>query len=525
MLKDQKPVIQKFNGTNSIIKFNKKNTPQVDGFIRKKSFDAPNVNSKRGDIFAQNKQTKNKLKPTLYVNNSTRKTTSADLANVRQSFRKSNPVRYYSDFTIISAIENAHKSGKYHFDVSNIERLKEYLNYNDKEPNKNVDNIPDVIPTPKIIPYTPNDTPIPTTTVPPEMLDNDPAILPKSSSNWKSKLKTAGKVTAGILTALAAAGIAAYYYKGHIRLRNKRNREIRRANDVINEYGDDDLPEYMDENQIPENNELNDYGDDNLPEYMDDLGNFDGALEASLDDGVRSVYMRPPEQNPDFDDGAGIFDDAELENILGIRPPEQNPYFAGDNETLENILGRPPEQNPYFEAYEDIETLDDSEFETLDDSEFETLDEEVDVEHKSVTPPIQADELDDIARARMINSTKSYQDKDYFNLEKIRRGIHDDINNNPEFTNEEKMEMTKKWLNRNGRLLREEILKYRNLDGIDIVQMLWQEKKALTPIKEMKKPASKNPKTPKKPKTPSDDLLEKKEQRAKRPKKAPIRFE
>jgi hypothetical protein len=204
MLKDQKPVSQNFNSTSSIVNFNKRNNPQTDGFIRKKNFEAPAVVSKRGDIFKQAKNNKNALKPTLYINNSTKKTTGADYANVRPSFRKSNPVKYYSDFTIISAIENATRSGKYHLDVNSIDRLKDYLRSYDpsKDPNKVVDEIPDIDPTPKIIPYTPNDAPVPTTVPPMEIPDADPPVLP-TQSKWKSRLWTAAKWAA----VLAAAGI------------------------------------------------------------------------------------------------------------------------------------------------------------------------------------------------------------------------------------------------------------------------------------------------------------------------------
>ena len=205
MLKDQIAVSQKFNSTDSIVNFNKRNNPQINGFVRKKNFDAPSVDSKRGDIFGNNNQTKNVVKPTLYINNSTRKTTGADLANVRPSFRKSNPVRYYSDFTIISALENAHRAGKFHLDVGSIDRLKDYLRDNDKEPNKNIDNIPDITPTPKIIPYNPSDSPMPAIKKPIEIPDSDPGILPTPPppSNWKGKLWTAAKWTA----VLAALGI------------------------------------------------------------------------------------------------------------------------------------------------------------------------------------------------------------------------------------------------------------------------------------------------------------------------------
>ena len=205
MLKDQIAVSQKFNSTDSIVNFNKRNNPQINGFVRKKNFDAPSVDSKRGNIFGHNNQTKNVLKPTLYINNSTRKTTGADLANVRPSFRKSNPVRYYSDFTIISALENAHRAGKFHLDVGSIDRLKDYLRDNDKEPNKNIDNIPDITPTPKIIPYNPSDSPMPAIKKPIEIPDSDPGILPTPPppSNWKGKLWTAAKWTA----VLAALGI------------------------------------------------------------------------------------------------------------------------------------------------------------------------------------------------------------------------------------------------------------------------------------------------------------------------------
>lgn len=205
MLKDQKSVSQNFNCTSRIVNFNKRNNPQVDGFTRKKNFEAPSVVSKRGDIFKQAKNNKNALKPTLYINNSTKRSTGADLANTRPSFRKSNPVKYYSDFTIISAIENATRSGKYHLDVNSIDRLKDYLkNYDpSKDPDKVVDNIPDINPTPKIVPYTPHiDIPVPTIAPPQEISDDDPPVLP-TQSKWKSRLWTAAKWAA----VLAAAGI------------------------------------------------------------------------------------------------------------------------------------------------------------------------------------------------------------------------------------------------------------------------------------------------------------------------------
>ena len=58
MLKDQIAVSQKFNSTDSIVNFNKRNNPQINGFVRKKNFEVPAVDSKRGDIFGHNNQTK-----------------------------------------------------------------------------------------------------------------------------------------------------------------------------------------------------------------------------------------------------------------------------------------------------------------------------------------------------------------------------------------------------------------------------------------------------------------------------------
>ena len=224
MLKDQQAVSQTFNSTSSVVNFNKRNNPQIDGFMRKKNFETPAVDSKRGDIFDHSNETKNVLKPTLYVNNSTRKTTGDDLANVRPSFRKSNSVKYYSDFTIISAIENAHKSGKFHLDVGSIDRLKDYLRDNDKEPDKNIDNIPDIIPVPKIIEYTPSDAPIPTAKKPIEIPDSDPGIPQPTQSKWKSRLWTAAKWAA----VLAGLGIT---YK---LAKDKRGLQYRRQ--TVSEY-------------------------------------------------------------------------------------------------------------------------------------------------------------------------------------------------------------------------------------------------------------------------------------------------
>ena len=184
MLINQRPVKQKFNTVANIANFNKKGDIQVDAFTRKKNFEKPSVDSQRGNIFHNDKNNKNKLKPTLYVNNSTRKSTYADLANVRPSFKKSNPVKYYSDFTIISALENASRNGKYHFDVNSINLLKDYVkNYDPStDPDKTIDNIPenneDI---PKVVEYTPTDTPIPNIPIQLPDTETDTPIIPVPS--------------------------------------------------------------------------------------------------------------------------------------------------------------------------------------------------------------------------------------------------------------------------------------------------------------------------------------------------------
>ena len=308
MLKDQKPVCQNFNSTSSIVNFNKRNNPQTNGFMRKKNFEAPAVVSKRGDVFKQAKNNKNALKPTLYINNSTKQTTAADYANVRPSFQKSNPVKYYSDFTIISAIENATRSGKYHLDVNSIDRLKDYLRSYDpsKDPNKVVDDIPDINSTPKIIPYTPNDAPVPAIASPMEIPDADPPVLP-TQSKWKSRLWTAAKWAA----VLAAAGIT---YK---LAKDSRGRSAAAANRL-------EIQDLID----------NDFG----------LG---------LDDGGPLPYI----PRPVISDRQPIAE-AEIRNLFpeDFRPPASPPPYEADL--------RPPVPPPPYEA--DLRMLFPEQYEEID---------------------------------------------------------------------------------------------------------------------------------------------------------------
>jgi hypothetical protein len=442
MLKDQQSVSQNFNSTSSIVNFNKKNNPQIDAFIRKKSFETPVVVSKRGDIFGQNNQTKNVLKPSLYVNNSTRKSTGADLANARPSFRKSNPVRYYSDFTIISAIENAHRSGKFHLDAGSIERLKDYLRENDKEPNKNIDNVPDILPTPKIIPYTP-DAPSPITPMqkPQEIPDSDPGILPTPPppSNWKGRLKTAAK-WAGILAAVGGFGAMTYnQLKGLFQMGNN------------NEINPDPFGVWENDGVQP---------DPNLPQY--EPYNPDEALLEDIFNGDDRTPGRPPAQNPN------LYHEADVDLA---------DFSSGDDESLENILGR---------AIGDID-------EKHDEPDEENV----------------ARELfnnSDYARVTQINERKNYRDENYFNIDKLRNGIHTDINNNPNLSNEEKLDKIQEWLHRRDRKKRADLLEYENSEGKSIVQILWDKGRNAftTPPKPIKKPASKNPKTPRKPRKKKD---------------------
>ena len=229
------------------------------------------------------------VKPTLYINNSTKSTTGADLANVRPSFRKSNPVRYYSDFTIISAIENAHRAGKFHLDVGSIDRLKEYLRYNDKEPNKNIDNIPDITPIPKIIPYTPSDAPIPSTKKPIEIPDGDPGILP-TQSKWKSRLWTAAK-WAGVLAAL---GLTYHEFGDAIKIGLQNN-----GNVLAGRYAPDV--------------QADDYGLNDFPFEDDGLGL--GLSMAQYEPSAPPMEMIEPSAPP-----MEMIDDLKLSDILGNKP-------------------------------------------------------------------------------------------------------------------------------------------------------------------------------------------------------------
>ena len=205
MITNQKAVPQKFNSVSNVVSFNKKKSIKVDSFTRQKNFDKPRIDSSRGNIFKHQQQNDNVLQPSLFINNATRKSTSADLANVRPSFRKSNPVKYYSDFTIVSALENSTKNGKFHLDVNSIDRLKDYLRDYDptKDPNKEIDNIPDITPIPKIIPYTPDDDAPPIDSPSNTMPDADPPILPKTT--WKTRLWSVAKWS----SVLAAIGLSA----------------------------------------------------------------------------------------------------------------------------------------------------------------------------------------------------------------------------------------------------------------------------------------------------------------------------
>ena len=440
MLKDQKSVSQKFNSTSSIATFNKRNSPQIDGFMRKKNFEAPPVVSKRGDIFGHNKQTKNVVKPTLYINNSTKKTTGADLANVRPSFRKSDPVRYYSDFTIISALENAHRAGKFHLDVGSIDRLKDYLRDNEKEPNKNINKIPDIKPIPKIIPYTPNDPPIPSAKKPIEIPNNDPGILPTPpppsgpSNNWKTAAKWAG-----ILAAVGGFAALTYdQFKGLFQAAQGNNNGGNP--DPFGVWEDDGLG-------------LDVQPDLNLPQYEphNPMMNY-GPSAAS------APSPPPPAQNPN------LYHEADVD-LADFSSGDE------DNGSLEHILGR-----------------------AVDNKNEDMLDEKhVDTEVLNTSM--------DYARVTQINERKNYRDENYFNIDKLRNGIHTDINNNPNLSNEEKFEKIQEWLHRRDRKKRADLLEYENSEGKSIVQILWEKAQNAfsTPKKQIKKPASKNPKTPKKP--------------------------
>jgi hypothetical protein len=331
MLKDQRSVSQNFNSTSSIVNFNKRNNPQVDGFMRKKNFEAPPVVSKRGDIFGHNNQTKNALKPTLYINNSTRKTTGADLANVRPSFRKSNPVRYFSDFTIISAIENAHRAGKFHLDVSAIDRLKDYLRETDKEPNKNIDNVPDIIPTPKIIPYTPNDAPVPVVAPSHEIPNSDPGILP-TQSKWKSRLWTAAK-WAGILAAL---GMTYHEFGDAIKFGLQNN-----AGEVL-------AGRYAPDPQADE------YG-------LDDF-NFED-IEPSAPPIEDIEPSAPPMEM--MDDGLGLgLDDIKLSEILGNKPKG---FDNSDDDDDDDDYSPSPFNKDLFKKFpREPEVVDDEDYDDTD---------------------------------------------------------------------------------------------------------------------------------------------------------------
>ena len=477
MLKDQKSVSQKFNSTSSIATFNKRNSPQIDGFMRKKNFEAPPVVSKRGDIFGHNKQTKNVVKPTLYINNSTKKTTGADLANVRPSFRKSDPVRYYSDFTIISALENAHRAGKFHLDVGSIDRLKDYLRDNEKEPNKNINKIPDITPTPKIIPYTPNDAPIPSAKKPIEIPNSDPGILPTPpppsgpSNNWKTAAKWAG-----ILAAVGGFAALTYdQFKGLFQAAQGNNNGGNPDPFGVWENDGVGRDEYARLRFQPEPN-WNPFGvweddglgldvqpDLNLPQYephnpmMPQYEPHNPMMHYGPS-AASAPSPPPPAQNPN------LYDEADVD-LADFSSGDE------DNGSLEHILGR-----------------------AVDNKNEDMLDEKhVDTEVLNTSM--------DYARVTQINERKNYRDENYFNIDKLRNGIHTDINNNPNLSNEEKFEKIQEWLHRRDRKKRADLLEYENSEGKSIVQILWEKTQNAfsTPKKQIKKPASKNPKTPKKP--------------------------
>ena len=375
MLKDQIAVSQNFNSVSSIVSFNKRNNPQIDGFQRKKNFETPAVVEGRGDIFAHSNETKNVLKPTLYINNSTRKTTGADLANARPSFRKSNPVRYFSDFTIISAIENAHKSGKFHLDVGSIDRLKDYLRDNDKEPDKNIDNIPDIIPVPKIIEYTPSDAPMPSVKKPIEIPDSDPVI--PQPSKWKSRLWTAAKWAA----VLAGLGITYKLAKGQRGRRAVSAADRLRIQDMI----EDDSKFGIDGNG-------------------DELEEFESILQEPsapyADDYFEELFRRPPVPHPPSD--------ADLRMLF----PEPSAPPA-DNADLRYLFPEP--SAPPMESISELPRVEDDYFETGDYKNDAELERKHDTDDIAALTEIMGYPVDDeeefkeIVRVSEIEEKKSAQ--------------------------------------------------------------------------------------------------------------------
>lgn len=440
---NQTPVKQNFNSVKSIVDFNKqKNNAQVDSFTRQKNASTPSVSSARGDILEYSANNKNALRPTVKVMNGTRESTSADLANVRKSFNKPNPVRYYADFTIISAIENATKSGKFHLDNNSVDILKKYLIETDpikdvihketdiKAPDEVVNKKDD----PVIVEYNPVDNPIPV--VPPQKVDNDsdtPTI--PTTSKWKSRLWTAAK-WAGVLAAL---GIT---YKGMKanRRRNKAQTELREIYDVL-EAEDDGIDMYSDE-------------EDEVVAFVNDYANMKDDIVAPIN--------RPKDKNnngiidiPDFSDEKDI----DLEDLFR--------EFELDEKHTDTSLSEFIQKNPNLKKVQEPK--------------------------KEEPGPVIKLSFDEFVQIN--EKQKQKNNPSYVNMDSIREEIKAEIDRR-QISKEEKKMLLSEWCSKAGKKYkkREDLLQFQTSDGKPILTRMWDKIKSITPKKKGKKTPTKSSK-------------------------------